>query len=186
MSEPASISAGIAGRYATAVFELAREDNAIDGLEQDVAALGAALKDSADLRTMISSPIVGREDQGRAIAAIAKAMGLRSDTANVLALMASRRRLFVLPQMVRALRERIAAEKGEVTAEVTSATALSKAQAARLAEVLTASTGATVRLDATVDADLIGGIVVKVGSRMIDTSIRARLAGLQNAMKEVG
>ena len=186
MSEPASISAGIAGRYATAIYELAREDSALDGLERDVAALSAALTASDDLRVMIASPIVGREDQARAMAALAKAMGLSTNTANALALMAGRRRLFVLPQMLQALRDRIAAEKGEMTAQVRSAGALSDAQQKKLADVLTARTGKTVKLDVTVDPALIGGLVVKVGSRMIDTSIRSRLAALQNAMKEVG
>ena len=186
MSEPASISAGIAERYATAVFELAREDKALDGLETDVSALEAALKESADLRGMIVSPIVARDDQARAMAALAKAMKLQPNTANVLALMSGRRRLFVLPQMLRALRDRISAEKGEITAQVRSAAPLSKAQAKKLTEVIAARTGSAVRLDATVDPELIGGLVVTVGSRMIDTSIRARLAGLQNAMKEVG
>ena len=186
MSEPASISAGIAGRYATAIFDLAREDQAIDPLERDVEALTTALRDSADLRTVISSPIVSRDDQGRAIAALAKAMQLTPTMSNALALMASRRRLFVLPQMLQALRDRIATEKGEITAQVRTAAPLSDAQKTKLAEVLAQKTGSTVRLDATVDADLIGGLVVKVGSRMIDTSIRSRLAALQNAMKEVG
>ncbi|MBK5926594.1 F0F1 ATP synthase subunit delta [Rhodobaculum claviforme] len=186
MSEPASISAGIAARYATAVFELARDDKALDGLERDVAALSAALADSADLRMAISSPIIGRADQERAVTALARAMKLSANTSNVLALMAQRRRLFVLPQMLRALRDRIAAEKGEITADVRSAAALSKDQAKTLADLLTARTGKTVRLDVTVDPALIGGLVVKVGSRMIDTSIRSRLAALQNAMKEVG
>ncbi len=186
MSEPASISAGIAGRYATAIFDLAREDKAIDPLERDVDALATALRDSAEFRTMIASPIVSRDDQGRAIGALAKAMKLTPTMSNALALMAGRRRLFVLPQMLQALRDRIAAEKGEVTAQVRSAAPLSDAQKKKLAEVLASKTGSTVRLDTTVDASLIGGLVVKVGSRMIDTSIRSRLAALQNAMKEVG
>ncbi len=186
MSEPASISAGIAGRYATAIFDLAREDKAIDSLERDVEALTGALRDSDDLREMISSPIVSRDDQGRAIAALAKAMKLTQTTTNALTLMAGRRRLFVLPQMLQALRDRIAAEKGEITAQVRTAVPLSAAQQKKLSEVLAKKTGSTVRLDTTVDADLIGGLVVKVGSQMIDTSIRSRLAALQNAMKEVG
>ena len=186
MSEPASISAGIAARYATAVFELAMEEDDLAELESDVEALGAALADSADLRTMISSPILSRDDQGRAIAAVAEAMGLTLTMRQALGLMAERRRLFVLPQMVHALRARIAEQKGEMTADVTTAAPLGEAQAARLAELLSQRTGKTVRLNAAVDESLIGGLVVKVGSKMIDTSIRSRLAALQNAMKEVG
>jgi F-type H+-transporting ATPase subunit delta len=186
VSEPASISAGIAARYATAIFELAREGKALDALETDIETLGGALAVSEDLRKMIASPIVTREEQGRAISALAKAMRLTPDFSNALALMAERRRLFVLPQMLRALRERIAEAKGEITADVTSAAPLSKDQAKRLAQVLKDRTGKKVRLNSAVDPALIGGLVVKVGSKMIDTSIRSRLAALQNAMKEVG
>jgi len=186
VSEPASISSGIAARYAQAVFDLAREDNALISLESDVDALDAALKSSADLRDMIGSPVLTRDTQGKAIAAVAARMGLSPLVANTLALMATKRRLFVLPQLVADLRARIAEEKGEVTADVASAAALSPQQAAALAETLKQSFGKTVKLNTTVDETLIGGLVVKVGSKMIDTSIRAKLASLQNAMKEVG
>ena len=120
------------------------------------------------------------------MAALARAMKLSGTVANTLGLMASNRRLFVLPQLLAALRAMIADEKGEVTAEVTSAAALTKAQADKLAKTLKASVGKTVKLNTTVDESLIGGLVVKVGSKMIDTSIRSKLASLQNAMKEVG
>ena len=105
---------------------------------------------------------------------------------NTLALMASKRRLFVLPQLVVALREAIAEDNGEVTADVTSASALTKAQSDKLAKTLKAKLGKTVTINATVDESLIGGLVVKVGSKMIDTSIRSKLNSLQNVMKEVG
>ncbi len=105
---------------------------------------------------------------------------------NTLALMASKRRLFVLPSLLAALRSRIAKEKGEVTAEVASAKALTKTQAASLAKTLKAQMGIDVKIKATVDESLIGGLVVKVGSKMIDTSIRSKLNALQNKMKEVG
>ncbi len=186
MSEPASISAGIAGRYATAVFELAKEAKGLSGLEADVAALAQALKDSADLREVIASPVFSRDEQGRAMSALAVRMGLSSTVANTLALMAANRRLFVLPQLLAALGEMIAEEKGEVTAEVTAAAELTKAQAEKLAASLKKTVGKTVKLNTTVDESLIGGLIVKVGSKMIDTSIRSKLASLQNAMKEVG
>lgn len=186
MSEPASISAGIAGRYATAVFELAKEAKGLAALEADVAALGQALKDSADLRGLIASPVFSREEQGRAVAAIAAKMGLSLTVANTLSLMAANRRLFVLPQLLSALAAMIAEEKGEVTAEVTAAAELTKTQAEKLAASLKKSVGKTVKLNTTVDESLIGGLIVKVGSKMIDTSIRSKLASLQNAMKEVG
>jgi F-type H+-transporting ATPase subunit delta len=186
VSEPASISSGIAARYATAIFELAREDKALPKLEKDVDALDGALADSADFRALISSPLYSREDQANAITALAAKMGLTPLTANTLSLMASKRRLFVLPQLVAVLRGLMAEEKGEVTAEVTAATALTKAQADKLAAALKAQIGKDVKLKTAVDDTLIGGLVVKVGSKMIDTSIRSKLAALQNAMKEVG
>ncbi|MDW3225000.1 MAG: F0F1 ATP synthase subunit delta [Paracoccaceae bacterium] len=186
MSEPASISTSIAGRYATAVYEIAKDGKAVEKLEADLDALSAALAESDDFRALIHSPIYSRDAQGAAIAAIAQKMGLSDTVANTLALMAQNRRLFVLPQLVSTLRDIIATEKGEVTADVTSAKALTKTQSEKLAKSLKASTGKTVTLNATVDESLIGGLIVKVGSRMIDTSIRAKLNSLQNAMKEVG
>jgi F-type H+-transporting ATPase subunit delta len=186
VSEPASISTGIAARYATAIFELAREDNSLPDLERDVDTIEAALRDSAELRDLIASPIYRREEQGTAITAVARKAGLSQIVTNTLALMASKRRLFVLPQLVRGLRDRIAAEKGEVTAEVTAAMPLTKAQQDKLARTLKARVGQDVKISMSVDESLIGGLVVKVGSRMIDTSIRSKLAALQNTMKEVG
>jgi F-type H+-transporting ATPase subunit delta len=186
VSETASISTGIASRYAAAMFELSREQGAMAQLEKDVAALGAALSDSADLRRLIGSPLYSREDMGRAIDAVAAATGLSRSFRNLLALMAQNRRLFVLPQLVARLRAMIAEAKGEITAEVTSAKALTKTQSDRLARTLSASAGKDVNITATVDESLIGGLVVKIGSKMIDTSIRSRLMALQNTMKEVG
>ncbi|ABA78450.1 F0F1 ATP synthase subunit delta [Rhodobacter sphaeroides] len=186
MSEPASISSGIAARYAAAVFELAKDEGALPALEKDMDALGAAWSESADLRDLATSPVYAREEQQKAIAAVAAKMGLSTVTANTLALMGSKRRLFVLPQMVADVQNRIATEKGEITAEVTAAAPLSPEQAARLAATLKARAGKDVKLKTTVDESLIGGLVVKLGSSMIDTSVKARLAALQNAMKEVG
>ena len=186
MSEPASISSGIAARYAAAVFDLAKEGNGLKALEADAEALSAALDASADLRALIASPIVTREEQGKAVAAIAAKMKLSELVSNTLQLMAAKRRLFVLPQMLADLAARIAAEKGEVTAEVVSATALSAEQAQTLAATLKARVGKDVKLKTAVDESLIGGLVVKLGSTMIDTSVKAKLAALQNAMKEVG
>ena len=186
MSEPASISLGIASRYASALFELAKDDKALKALETDIAALSETLAASAELRDVIASPVISREDQGRVIAAIGARLGLNTLTANTLALMADKRRLFVLPQLASQLTDLIAAEKGEVTAEVTAARALSAAQSKKLAETLKARVGKTVKLNTTVDETLIGGLIVKLGSTMIDTSVKAKLAALQNAMKEVG
>ncbi len=186
MSEPASISTGIAARYATAMFELASEGKALPALEADVAALDAAVEGSEDLRDLISSPIYGREETAAAIGGVADKMGLHEITANTLRLMASKRRLFVLPALLTELRARIADHKGEVTADVTSAKALTKTQMDKLAASLKATVGKDVNVKATVDESIIGGLVVKVGSKMIDTSIRSKLNALQNTMKEVG
>jgi F-type H+-transporting ATPase subunit delta len=186
VSEPVSISVGIAGRYAQALFELAKEADGLKALEADADALQAALAASPELAAMIASPVVARDEQVGAMAAIAAKMGLSSLTANTLALMGGNRRLFVLPQLVADLKARIAIEKGEMTADVTSATPLTAAQAKSLAETLKAKVGKTVKLNTTVDESLIGGLIVKLGSTMIDTSVKAKLAALQNAMKEVG
>lgn len=186
VSEPASMSLSIASRYAQALFEISKEENALASLEADTDALGAALAESPALSEMIASPMVAREDQARAMAAIAAKMGLSTVMSNTLALMASKRRLFVLPQLVANLRARIAEEKGEVTADVVSASKLSAAQTKALVATLKAKIGKDVKLNTTVDESLIGGLIVKLGSTMIDTSVKAKLAALQNAMKEVG
>ncbi len=186
VSESASISSGIAARYATALFELAKESKGLKALEGDIGALDATLASSADLNALISSPVYTRDDQGKAIAAIAAKMGLSPLMVNTLALMAQKRRLFVLPQLTKIVQDLISEEKGEVTAEVTSAAKLSAAQAKELAATLKASVGKDVKLKTAVDESLIGGLIVKLGSTMIDTSVKAKLAALQNAMKEVG
>ncbi|MFP7672091.1 F0F1 ATP synthase subunit delta [Marivita sp. S0852] len=186
VSEPASISSGIADRYAMAVFDLATEGKELDKLEANLDDLSEALENSDDLTKLIHSPIYSRDEQSNAISAVAAKMGLTETMQNVLALMASKRRLFVLPQMITRLRALIAEEKGEVTADVSSAIKLSAAQAKELAATLKAQVGKDVKINATVDESLIGGLVVKVGSKMIDTSIRSKLNSLQNAMKEVG
>ena len=186
MSEPASISTSIAARYATAVYDLAKDGKKVKAIEADLGILSDTMADSSDFIALIHSPIYSREEQGAAIAALAKKMKLSPIMANTLALMATKRRLFVLPQLVVALRAAIAEDNGEVTAEVTSATALTKAQSDSLSKTLKAKLGKTVTINATVDETLIGGLVVKVGSKMIDTSIRSKLNSLQNAMKEVG
>ena len=186
MSEPASIATSIASRYATAVYDLAKDGKKVKAIETDLGVLSDAMADSSDFNALIHSPIYSREEQGAAIAGLAKKMKLSPVMSNTLALMASKRRLFVLPQLVRALRAAIAQDKGEVSADVVSAKALTKGQADKLAKTLKERFGKTVTINATVDETLIGGLVVKVGSKMIDTSIRSKLSSLQNAMKEVG
>lgn len=186
VSATASISSGIADRYATALFDLSKESGGLDALSSDVSALSEALKGSDALRDLLTSPLYSREAQEAGIAAVAQKMGLGASLGNTLRLMAQKRRLFVVPALMEALRARIAEEKGIVTAEVTSAKPLTKTQADKLAKVLKGKVGQDVEINASVDDSLIGGLVVKLGSMMIDTSIRSKLATLQNSMKEVG
>jgi len=140
----------------------------------------AALDGSDDLKNLMTSPLYSRDEQGAAIGAVAKKMKLSKTMTNTLALMASKRRLFVVPQMIASLRAKIADHKGEVTADVVSAKALTKAQSDKLAKTLKASVGSDVIINASVDETLIGGLVVKVGSKMIDTSVKSKLNALQN------
>jgi F-type H+-transporting ATPase subunit delta len=186
MSSSASLTSGVAGRYATALFEIARDGKLLDEVERDIAEVEDAFRTSADFRTILASPVHTREEQGKAIAALAAAMGLGPTVTNTLGLMAANRRLFVVPGLLAQVKALIAAERGEVTAEVTTAKPLTKAQAEELAATLKKSVGKDVKIDARVDESLIGGMVVKVGSQMIDSSIRSKLAHLQNVLKEVG
>ena len=186
MSSSASLTSGVAGRYATALFEIAKESKSVDTVEVDLDALSAALTESEDLRRMIASPVYSRDDQGAAIKTLAERMGLGPALTGTLGLMAANRRLFVVEGLIAAVKGLIAADRGETTAEVRSARPLSDAQTETLAATLRERTGKDVKVAVTVDESLIGGLVVKVGSRMIDTSIRSKLANLQNVMKEVG
>jgi F-type H+-transporting ATPase subunit delta len=179
------LTSGVAGRYATALFEIARDGKTLDRLEADIGALKSALAESSDLRNMIHSPIYPRAEQVSAMRAITDRMDLGPDIANTLGLMASNRRLFVVPAMISQIEALIADHRGEVTAEVTAAQALSDEQIRALADALKSGDGRDIKLDVRIDESLIGGLVVQVGSRMIDTSIRTKLAHLQNFMKEV-
>jgi F-type H+-transporting ATPase subunit delta len=186
VSDTASFTSGISGRYATALFELAKESGQVEKVEADLDALESALADSADLRDLIASPIYAREQQRSAMAAIASKMDLGDLVANTVGLMASKRRLFVLPDLITGVKGLLARDRGEVTAEVTAAKPLNEEQSAALAATLREAVGQDVVIKSTVDESLIGGLVVKVGSRMIDTSIKSKLSRMQNAMKEVG
>jgi F-type H+-transporting ATPase subunit delta len=186
VSATESFSHGIAGRYATALFELAKEAKKLPALEKDVDALSSALDASADLRQLIASPVHTRDEQGAAMAAIGKKLKLGKETGNTVALMAAKRRLFALPSMLASVTSLIAHEKGEVTADVTSAKALTAAQSKKLADTLKKKFGKDIKINATVDEKIIGGLIVKVGSKMIDSSIATKLSKLQNVMKEVG
>jgi len=180
------MTSGVAGRYATALFDLAKESDDLDRVEADILSLEGALAVSPEFREVLASPIHSRDEHARVIAAIADKLGHGVVVKNTLGLIAQNRRLFILPELIAQMKALIADERGEVTAEVTSAKPLSDAQAKALKETLKASVGKDVKLDAAVDESLIGGLVVRLGSRMIDTSIRSKLAQLQNVMKEVG
>ena len=181
-----SYSGGIAQRYATAVFEIARGEDALDALERDVDALRAAMAESADLRELMTSPIYTREQQRDGVGAVSDAMGLGQTMGNTLRLMATKRRLFAVPALLARLDDMIADARGEVTAEVTSARPLSDEQREALAGSLRKSVGRDVKINQTVDEGIIGGLIVRVGSRMIDTSIRSKLSQLKSTMKEAG
>jgi len=175
---------GVAGRYATALFDLAVESDAVDSVESQVRLLGDALRASADLRSVIASPIHSRDEQARAMAAVCAALGVGAPASNLVALMAAKRRLGALPAVILGFDALLAKKRGVISAEVRSAAPLSAAQRENLERTLREATGAQIALDAIVDEALIGGLVVKVGSRMIDTSIRSQLAKLQTIMKE--
>lgn len=176
----------MAGRYASALFDLAKENGSLPKVEADLQALEDAFAESSDLKKLIASPIYTREDQGRAMRALSEKMDFSTEVTNTIGLMAANRRLFVLPGMVAQVKAMIAEDRGEVLAEVTSARELTQEQMKSLTSTLKSSVGQDIKLDVKVDESLIGGLVVKVGSKMIDTSIRAKLASLQNVMKEVG
>ncbi len=186
VSATASITAGASGRYAIALFEIAKEAKSLAAVEADLDSLQAALDTSADLQSLIASPLLSREEQGKAMRALTDKMGLGAEAANTVALMAENRRLYVLPEMISQVKALAADDRGEVSAEVTAAKALTEKQSTALAAALKKSVGKDVNVNVTVDKDLIGGLIVKVGSAMVDSSLRSKLNNLQNAMKEVG
>jgi len=181
-----SLTAGAAGRYATALFELAGESKSLEQAEADLGTMQAALDDSADLQSLIKNPMYTRAQQGAAMAAVCDKAGVSDLVKNVIGLMASKRRLFVLPEMIAGFQALMADHRGEVSAEVTAARPMSETQIAALGEQIKGAIGKDVKLNVTVDESIIGGLVVKVGSKMIDSSIRSRLNSLQNVMKEAG
>jgi F-type H+-transporting ATPase subunit delta len=179
-------SSGVAGRYATALFELAKDDAALDQVAADLTRFAEALDAFDDLKRLVKSPTFSAEEQGRALAAILDKIQIEGLTKNFLLLVAKNRRLFATPDMTRAFRAMLARERGETSATVTAASKLTEAQVTALKQALQAALGKTVMLDEQVDPALLGGLVVKVGSRMVDTSLRTRLNSLKVAMKEVG
>jgi F-type H+-transporting ATPase subunit delta len=179
----AGIKASLAGRYASALFDLAAENGKVTAVEKDLETLGAALAESADLAALTTNPELGRDIAGQAMGAVAKKLKLSPLTTNFLGVLSGNRRLAKLPAIISAFRAIAAAQRGEVTATVTSAHPLSDDQIAALKTKLTAREGRTVMLTASVDPDLLGGLVVTIGSQRIDASIRTRLNSLAKAMQ---
>jgi F-type H+-transporting ATPase subunit delta len=177
---------GVAGRYANALFELAREEDALDQVEDDLNRFAQALDAVPDLDRLVKSPVFSAEEQSQAIAAILEQMKIDGLTANFLKLITKNRRLFASPDMIKAFRLALARHRGQTSAEVISAVALEEGQVRALQSGLKAALHKDVQLDQKVDATLLGGLVVKVGSRMVDSSLRTKLTRLKHAMKEVG
>ncbi|SMC77284.1 F0F1 ATP synthase subunit delta [Rhizobium sp. RU36D] len=186
MADTSQLISGVAERYASSLFELALEQGAIDAVAADLGRFQAMIDDSADLKRLVASPVFSAEDQLKAIVAICEKAGISGLVANFLKVVTSNRRLFAVPGMIAAYRQIVARHRGEVTADVTSAHALSAAQENELKAALQGVTGKTVAVNVTVDPSILGGLVVKVGSRQIDTSLRTKLSTLKLALKEVG
>jgi F-type H+-transporting ATPase subunit delta len=180
------IVSGMAGRYATALFELALAENALDAVKADLDRFDALIADSADLARLVRSPVFGAEERTKALAAVLDRAGIGGLAAKFLRVVASNRRLFAVRDIVKAFRALVARHKGEVTAEVTLAEKPSEQHLAAVKDALKAVTKKDVQVDVKVDPSLIGGLVVKLGSRMVDTSLRTKLNAIKLAMKEAG
>lgn len=179
----ANIAQGLSGRYATALFDLAIEQNSLDAVLTSLDSLANGIDSSEDLRALINSPMVSRAAAAAGIKAIAGAMALDSLTTSFLGVLAQNRRLGALKPIISDVRALAAARRGEITAKVTSAQPLTKSQQDALAKKLKAGLGRDVALDLTTDPAILGGLIVRVGSRMIDSSIRTRLDALGQALK---
>jgi F-type H+-transporting ATPase subunit delta len=176
-------ASGLAGRYAVALFELAEEQSALDVVAGDLHSLREMLAESADLARLIRSPVLSREEQARALNALGARAGFAPLTQQFLGLLAHKRRLFALPQVIEAYDAMLAEHRGEVGAEAVSAVPLSPEQLESVQRQLAAAVGQTVKLSTAVDPSLLGGLIVRVGSRMIDASIRTKLHQLELALK---
>ena len=177
------IKASLQGRYASALYELASDNKAVTAVEADLDTLSEALRTAPDFSALIRNPLVSRGDAAKAMDAVAKLLGLSATTRNFLGVLAANGRLTALPEVIRAFSTIAAAARGEVTAEVTSAHPLDAGQLQQLAEKLKAREGRDIKIKASVDPELLGGLVVRIGSRQIDSSIRTRLKSLAAAMK---
>ena len=183
METSGGIRASLAGRYASALFDLARDQKQIDSVSRSLDALNQALADSKDLSELVDSPLVSRQEASGALAAIAPQLGLDPITSNFLGVLARNGRKNQLRPVIRAFRRLSAEHRGETTADVITARPLNDDQMAQLKAQLRTRAGRDVTIDAQVDPEILGGIVVKLGSQMVDASIRTKLNRLAQAMK---
>ena len=184
-SSGASGGASVAGRYASALFDLATEQRQVPDVEANLVRFQQLLDGSPDLQRLVMSPVFSAGEQQKAISAIVEKAGIGGLAGNFLRLIARNRRLFAVPDMIKSFRALAAQARGEMQAEVTSALPLTEAQANALKDTLRTSVGKDVQLITKVDPTLLGGLIVKIGSRMIDSSLRTKLSTLQARMKEV-
>jgi F-type H+-transporting ATPase subunit delta len=184
-AEDPSVS-GVSGRYATALFELARDEKSVDAVSADLDRFDAMLADSADLKRLVRSPVFSADSQSKALSAVLDQAGISGIAANFLRVLTVNRRLFAVSDVIRAFRALVAKFKGEATADVTVAERLSDKNLDALKVALKSVTGKDVALNVNIDPAIIGGLVVKLGSRMVDSSLRTKLNSIKHAMKEAG
>jgi F-type H+-transporting ATPase subunit delta len=184
-AEDPSVS-GVSGRYATALFELARDEKSVDAVKADLDRFDALIGDSADLRRLVRSPVFSADTQLKALIAVLDKAGITGIAANFLKVLTRNRRLFAITDVIRAFRALVAKFKGEASADVTVAERLTDRNLDALKTALKSVTGKDVALNVKVDPSIIGGLVVKLGSRMVDSSLRTKLNSIKHAMKEAG
>lgn len=181
-----AMMAGVAGRYASALLDTAQEGDQAAAVERDIDAISQMIEESEDMRRLVRSPVFSAEDQAKAIETLLAQAGAQPLTMNFFKLLVRNRRLFAAQDIIRSFKALAASARGEVQAEVASAVALNDAQLNELRNTLKASVGKDVMLETRVDPSLLGGLVVKIGSRMIDSSLKTKIATLKTRMKEVG
>lgn len=186
VADTSQVISGVAERYASSLFELALEAGSIDAVGADLNRFQAMIDSSDDLKRLVLSPVFSAEDQTKAVVALCEKAGLGALVANFLKVVAGNRRLFAVSGMIASFRQIAARHRGEVSAEVTSAHALTTEQENELKAALKSVTGKDVTIAVSIDPSILGGLIVKVGSRQIDTSLRTKLSTLKLALKEVG
>ncbi len=186
MSSKITGAAGLAGRYVNALYDLAEGDKLLDRVSEDLRELAAMIQGSDDLDRLIRSPVIGRADQSRAMAAVLKKAKMSDLTRRFVGVVTAHRRLFRLTDIIGAYHALLAARRGEATAEVVSARELTKTQLKAVGDAVRKVVGTRVSVDARVDSGLLGGLIVKVGSRMVDSSLSTKLHRLRLAMKGIG